>query len=121
MDKDSEDILKRAIEQAIKNSTKTTNDWPSPQLYFLTNHLRKPTGKFLDLSIKELNGQIVVFFQLENYKKQTKFNIEKIFKEGVFWTAFFDVEDYKAIQTKIRNFEKLTLSDKINFFRKYLK
>ncbi|MDO8467287.1 MAG: hypothetical protein Q7S83_04075 [bacterium] len=121
MDKDSEDILKKAIKQAIANSTKRTNVWPPPQPSFLTNYLVKSIGTFIDLSIKETGGKIVVFFQLQNYKKPPQLDTEKIFKQGVFWTAFFDVENYRDTPANISNFEQLALSDQVIFLKKYLK
>ncbi len=120
MNKDSEEILKKAIKQAISNSTKRTNAWPPPKPYFLTNYLKKPIGEFIDLSIKEIDGRVIVFFQLSNYKKPPKLDIEEIFRQWIFWMAFFDVESYKSIPYNIIDFEKQTLSEQINFLKDHI-
>ncbi len=120
MDKFSENIFKKAIKQAIVNSVKK-NIWPPPRPSFLTNYLVKPMGKFIDLWIKEVNGKIIVFFKLENYKKPKELNIEKIFNQGVFWTAFFDVDHYRDISVNPIKFDNLAISDKAIFLEKYLK
>lgn len=130
MDKSCEDILKKAFRQAITNSMKRTNVFLLPRgeietqiqyPSFLTKYLRKPMGRFIDLWIKEINERTVVFFQLENYKKTPRLDVEQIFNQGVFWTAFFNVESYKSIPVNINNFNRLVFSDQVLFLKKYIK
>lgn len=117
------EIIKKSIEQTINNAI-GRGIWP-PLLNasFFGGFLKKSPGKYLDLTINsDSDGRIKVLFKLENYKKLVSIDIENIFERGIFWTEFFDVDEYREVSKYIKQFEKLNgWDEKANFLNKYLK
>lgn len=99
-------ILKAIMQRAIDNSDMSNYPrLPHQKPAFLTNELKKPMGKYRGFNIKEINGEYFIFFDLSNYAKPAKRKLLDIMKHGVFFTAFWGVENFREIPKKFNALE----------------
>ena len=112
-------ILKAIIQRAVGNSD--MSDYPRlphQRPAFLTNTLNKSMGKYEGFIIEEIEGEYFVFFKLSNYVKPVKRNLLEIMKNGVFFTAFWGVENFRDIPKKFNVHKD---DGTLNFLYQYFK